>query len=185
MNTKVKEWLVENGFAKSDATEDEFQKALGTAFAENKLTGEKYTELTTEPEDEEAGEFRKTIDELKEGIKQLTEAVKRPEEKKEEKKEEELKEKAQPSRLAKMFAAMGETPAEEDGKTVDVRVKEAIESYSDEGRTVLKYPESGRHGKKHVRAGEPVMMRGAVKNTLTPPTPGMSTMRPGRAIRAG
>ncbi len=69
--------------------------------------------------------------------------------------------KGQPTRLAKMIGAMG-TSFRADG--VDVRVKEAVESYSDT-KSTLTYPHATKAGRPHALAGQPVRDFGRAINT--------------------
>jgi hypothetical protein len=165
---QLKKWLIETCGVKADATDDEFRKAASTALVDGKLTAEKYLELTKESEEDEVNEFDKKFDRIADALEGITKQLTAKEEPKEEPKakapekepETKPKEKApEPSRMAKAMVELGGTPAEIDGKGVDVRVKEAAESYSTT-KTALHYPNRTQKGHPHSFAEKRVTNQG-------------------------
>ena len=59
---------------KADATDEEFTKAVGQAFADDKLTVARYAELTKDPRADEANEFAIKLDRIADGLSKLVEA---------------------------------------------------------------------------------------------------------------
>jgi len=164
MNTRIKQWLIETCGVKEDATDEEFQKALGTALATGKLSTQKYAELTTDKEVDQADEFNKQLSSIGDGIKELTQLLTpkeptkvEPEGETKTKTEEKLEEKPEKKEVdwhKKMTKLMGTgIPVDEFG---DVRVKGAWEGYSDT-KSVMIYPSSSKSGKPHPLAGRPVV----------------------------
>ena len=160
----LKRWLLANCDIEDDASDDEFRKAAGMAMAEGDLATEKYMELTKEPKEGEASEFTKRFEAIADGLDKVVTLLtpKEVETKEVETKEVETKEKAtevqtkeQPSELAKMIGRMGGTPVEVEGKTIDVRVKEAAEQY-DSTKSTPTFPKHTRSGKVHPLAGQPI-----------------------------
>jgi len=156
----LKAWIVENCDVKADANDDDFRKAAGVALATGELTADEFTELMKEPESKEANEFAKKMDAIASGLSKLTETLvkeketkepvtKEKETKKPETKEKETKEKL--SETTKMVAGM----VDGEKKEQDIRVKEAIEQYSDT-KTAAIYPQESKGGGRHPFAGRPI-----------------------------
>ena len=171
----LKGWLTANCDVEADANDGEFREAAGTAMAEGDLTAEKFMKLTAEPEEKEANEFAKRFESIADGLDRvvkLLETKPKEDETVEEKTVEEAKEKEakeaaekaaakktgtkdQPSAMAKMIGNMGGTPVEMEGKYIDVRVKEAADSYTDTKSTPI-YPDRTKSGRPHPMAGQPL-----------------------------
>ncbi len=174
----LKSWLIENCGCKATDGDDDLRKAAGTALAEEKLATEKLVELTKDPDSDGADEFDKKLTSLTDQIEKLTVAMTPNAETKDEKKKEEIKDEKetedgikdekktetkdapQPSRMAKMIASLGGTPDVTDGKGIDVRVKEAVESYDANNKTALRYPTTTKNGTPHAMAGRRVTDQG-------------------------
>lgn len=168
LTTNLKKWITSNCSVKSDASDDEFRKAAGSAIATGALTIEKFTELTKDADADNANEFSVQLKALGDGISQLTKMLaEKPAEKKEapaeEKKEEppvEKKEKPEGSKekdvswhksIKRMMNI--DPPVEDDGS---IRVKGAWEQY-ETTKSALRYPERTKSGRPHAFAGRPVM----------------------------
>lgn len=170
MTQALKAWLVKNMSIAPDASDDEFRKAAGEAFANGTLTAKDYTELTKDAKADEANQFAEKMDRIADGLGKLTEMLaakaSSPDEDEDDDEEEEevAKDKAtktvtkeakttkQPSRLTKMFMGTGTGSVEGD---IDVRVKEAAEMYGDT-KSAMVYPTHNRNNKAIAMAGQPV-----------------------------
>jgi len=168
----LKSWLVENCDVKEDADDGEFRKAAGMAMAEGKLAAEKYMELTKEEGEDKADGFTKKFNAMASQIESLARAVGTIGGQKEKTLGEKTLEEKIPapkkkvpsmSQLAKMISDLGGVEAEADGKGIDVRVKEAVEQYSDT-KTAMIYPTRTLKG-RHSLAGNPVDLYGRGLNT--------------------
>jgi hypothetical protein len=154
---ELKNWLVSNMGVKADASDDEYRKAAGEAFATGKLTAENYASLTKDAKAEEANQFATKLDAIAGGLEKLvglmsTKAEEKPQEKTETKTEEkpvEKKTEKRSSGLSKLFT--GESSDDE----IEVRVKEAAEMYSTT-KSTLTYPMHTKSGRGHPFAGEVV-----------------------------
>jgi HK97 family phage major capsid protein len=181
MNKKLKQWLIDNMGVAADANDAAFRKAYGQAIADDKLTAEKMAELTADPDASKGNEFVTSLKSLESKFDQLIGALtpKKEVEKVVETKEvEETKEttvetkeapkvhKAGPSKLAKMISQLGGTPVEIDGKDIDIRVKEAADSY-DNTKSTMMYPAKNAKGHPNQMAGQPVKY---FERTLDNPT---------------
>lgn len=164
LTAKLKEWIVKHCGIEEGATDDEYRKAAGDAFANGKLTAEKYTTLTKEEEEGEVNEFASKLNRIADGLAALTATLTEKETKTETKEKAkvetkevktETKEVKEPSRLSKMISSLGGTPVEIDGKDIDIRVKEAAEMY-DNTRKSMAYPTRTKSGRPHPMAGRPV-----------------------------
>jgi len=176
LTASLKSWLVENCDVKSDATDDEFTKAAGTALASGELSPVKFSELSVDPDAEKSSAIEGKIDKLTDAIgsmvKGMTDAQKPAPETTPETKTVETPEvkapevpatkaKVQPSELAKTIARIGgQSALDIDGKeTSSVRVKGVMERYADT-KTVCTYPatQTTKSGgqKPHPFAGQPV-----------------------------
>lgn len=163
----LKNWCIENRGIKADASDDEFRRAVAAALMDGSLTAEKHMEMSSEEEDRQANQFVERFDKLtaslEKAVQMFTAGIK--EEKKEEKKEEgeeksvedPPKKKDAPTRLAKMVASIGGGIDDDGEKTVEVRVKEAAESYSTT-KSALFYPERTKSNRPHLLAGDRVMV---------------------------
>lgn len=160
----LKAWLVENCGVKSAATDNEFLAAAGTAFADGKLTRDKYAELTLDEKAAAANAFAGKLDTIAGKLEKLTEALTakaaQPEPKEEPKpaeekgKEPEGQKATKPTgRIAKLFAGAG---SDDEGGDFEVRVKAACERYTHD-RKSLTYPTTTKAGRPHSMAGMPVM----------------------------
>jgi HK97 family phage major capsid protein len=175
MTDLLKKELVKLGTVKEDGADDEFTKAAGEAFANGKLTAERYLELTKEPEDDAANAFEKRLNGIATAIEKLSTALTKEagmdDGEKDNKEVEELKAKLKEleekqtkggkkpdgekkvSNISRLITDIGNRVI--DGKDVDVRVKEAIEQYSDT-KSAMCYPDSTKSGKPHPMAGRQV-----------------------------
>lgn len=164
---RLKQWLIENMGVKEDASDNDFKQAVGMAFAEDKLSQEKFAELAADEEGEEAKglleqfknlntQLAETLTQLKSGSQEQTP----PAEETPEEQEAPASKAAPASKLAKAVASMGGTPVDTDGKSVDIRVKEAAEMY-DTSRKAMVFPEETKKGNPHPMAGRPVSRFGA------------------------
>ena len=70
-----KAWLVENTDVEKDASDDDFRKAAGDAFASGKLSTDKYNELTADKDAEAGNEFKNQIGELTKTVGTLVDAL--------------------------------------------------------------------------------------------------------------
>lgn len=169
LTKNLKNWLIENADVKESASDDEYKKAASDALINGVLSADKFAELTKDPEVDSANEFLKKIDQLI-NVVESSQKTTVTEETVEEVVEEVVEQKqVQPkSRFAKMVTELGGMAVEigNDGKTIDVRVKEAVEQY-DNTKTTLCYPETTKRGHRHQLAGEPVKEFGLTKNAST------------------
>jgi len=179
---RLKSWAVANLGVDQEATDDDFKKSIGTALVEGELTTEKYAELIKDPSADEADEFTKRFDRLATGIENIVTLLKEDEEKetktetketeteiketKTETKETETRteqketetsvsETEKPTRMAKMIGELGGLSEMTEEKTVDIRVKEAVEQY-DSTRKSMTYPNTTKSGTPHPLAGQRV-----------------------------
>lgn len=144
----LKAWLVANCGIKADATDDEYRKAAGDAFASGKLTPAKYEKMTITDDDKAAVA---SLDALTETMKGLANSGT----------------KDQPtghSDMSKTIGRMGGTPTDTSDKAHTGRVKDVAEKY-DTKRESLHYPESTSQGTKHFLAGQRVMNQGTAMST--------------------
>lgn len=163
---RLKDWLVENDFASEDASDDDFKKAVGSAFADGKLTSDKFAELTTDEEGNQAKGAIESLKSLNEKFDTMIDLLQGNKESKEsdtdskDKEEESTKDGKKgapnptPSRMTKAVASMGGLPEDGD-KSIDVRVKEAAEMYSRDRKSLV-FPETKSNGKPHSLAGQTV-----------------------------
>ena len=166
MTAMLKAWLIEKYGIEKDATDDVFKAKAAEALTNGDLTAEKLVELTTEPEEKEADEFMKKFEALTKQVGGLVDALSAQKEtpKEEEKEVKKVEEKKidpnlrPASPMEKAIAAIGGYPQNEE-KSVEIRVKEAVECY-DSTRTKMTYPEKTRKGGRHNLAGEPVYYNG-------------------------
>ncbi len=171
LTAKMKKWAIENCEVKATADDADFRKAIAAAMAKSEdekgyLSIEKYTELSTTKEDEKANSLENTLKTLTEAVVKLSSPeenkVEKTEEKAEKTETEKTVEKTEtvktktPSQLEKMIGNMGGYhDTDDEDKGLDVRVKEAAESYSTT-KTALIYPERTGKGSKHRLAGTQV-----------------------------
>ena len=157
LTQRLKDWAIENLGIEKDAEDDEFKKAVSNALFDGTLTTEKLVELSKDPDADKATELEKKFDRIANGLDKaitlMTPKEEKPEEKKEAKPEETKAVKPEPSKMAKMVARMGGTPTDLDGKDIDVRVKEAVESYS-ATKSAMLYPDRTKSGRVHALAGQ-------------------------------
>ena len=179
LTEKLKGWLVANKSIEKDAGDEEFRKAASDALVSGDLATSKFTELCTDEQDKEALVFTQKLDRLADGLEKAVLAMTPKEKekkdvvivddpKKSEKTEtKETKEIKPVSKMAKMIGELGGISTEDDGeKSIDIRVKEAVESYSDT-KSVLTYPETTKSGHKHMLAGQPVKEFDRTLNTAS------------------
>lgn len=169
MTKAIKQWLIDNMGVKADADDLTFKAAMGTAVSEQKLSAVDMMKLMEDVDAAKATEFVTTIKSLDDKFNRLLDALtarteaqkgedkstENTETKETEKKEAPKQHKAGASKLAKMVAAIGGTPDEVDGKSIDIRVKEAADSYSTK-KPGLKYPDRTAKGHPMELAGQPV-----------------------------
>lgn len=180
----LKDFLVSIGMCKADASDDEFRKAAGDAFATGKLTATKYTELT-KTESAEANQFAAKLDSVANGLEKLTQLLSKsvggegtsvtkgvegqPSAGTETNTGTNTKEKKPIGHLASLIAGAAAGMVD-DEKDVIVRVKEAADMYSDT-KSTMTYPLSTKDGKSHPFAGQPVRdfsdQSGRVLNTAS------------------
>lgn len=173
LTANLKKWVVENCDVKADATDDEFRKAVSEALIDGSLTGEKYSELMTDPKSGEVDGFKATLAGINETLALLAKAVvtskETPKEKEKEKetskekdketpkeKEKEKGTKDEPSSWAKNIASLV-LPQMVGDRGIDIRVKEAADVYDGKKSTLL-YPAATKKGEPHSMAGRPVFM---------------------------
>ena len=161
----LKTWLIEKYGIAKNATDEEFKAKAAEALTNGDLTAEKLVELTTEPEEKEADEFMKRFDALTKQVGGLVEALstqkETPAEEKKETPTEEKKEtttQRPASPMEKAISTLGGYPQDEE-KSVEIRVKEAVECY-DGTRKSMVFPEKSRKGGRNPLAGEPVYYNG-------------------------
>lgn len=161
LTKQFKQWLVDECGTAADASDDDFRKAAGEAFATGKLSPEKYAELTEDPATRQASEFNAKLDQMIAGIGKMAEMLSpKKEEKTAEKKpviytEEDIK--ASGVILAKMDAPdLSKKVAAAGDDSPNVRVKGAWEMYGTT-KTALMYPTTDKRGVPHPMAGRPVL----------------------------
>lgn len=175
LTPELKAYLVKHCGVAEDASDDDFRKAAGEAFATGKLTAEKYTELTTTKEESAVDALVKGQQKTTELLGELVQSLKggdgaaaptkpiddetdkskaKADDNKDTEPETKPATKSQSSRLSKAIAEMGGTP-DNGGKDWDVRVKEAADQYSTTKSASL-YPESTKNGRPHPLAGQRV-----------------------------
>ena len=160
LTNRLKAWLIENAGIKATATDEEFRTAAATALVGQKLTMAQYGELTKSKEDESANAVLDALKAIASGQTAILEKMnsQKTEEKAVEKKEEKKTEvetpavKHNPSELEKMFTRMSGYDVSADGKSFDIKVKEAADRYKTT-KTALTYPETDKNGRKHLLAG--------------------------------
>lgn len=76
LTARMKQWLVTNCNVKANASDDEFRKALGEALAKGSLSIEKFNELTTTKEAEEANAFHALMEKMSNSLEELNKSVK-------------------------------------------------------------------------------------------------------------
>jgi HK97 family phage major capsid protein len=173
LTVALKAWLEKHCEVSSGASDDEYKEAAAKALISGTLSQEKLAELSVDPKAEQAGQLMTKLDSAISAISTLAESMaeekkkvspdgkepekKEPEKASEEKTKDKVPERKEPSAMSKAFASMS-TPGgvEEGGKDIEVRVKEAAESYGTEKRTLL-YPKRTKGGQPHSFAGQPVM----------------------------
>ena len=137
----LKAWLVENCGVEKDASDDEFKKAAGVAFADGTLTPEKYAELSADLAEKQVDEFDAKLDLIATSLAKLTDVVA----------SKETSEKTEPKKEEK---SLGEAISQ-GVKKEQVRVKGAHEQYSTE-KSAAFFPKQTSTGKPHQFAGEPM-----------------------------
>ncbi|KKN88370.1 hypothetical protein LCGC14_0249330 [marine sediment metagenome] len=176
LTANLKKWIVENCDVKADAADDEFRKAVSEALIDGSLTGEKYSELMTDPKSEEIDGFKATLEGINETLVSLTELIKTSKEtsgdktedktkdtsddkstdKTEDKSKDKDKTKDEPSSWAKNIASLV-LPQMVGDKGIDIRVKEVADSYNGT-KSALLYPATTKKGDPHLMAGRPVIL---------------------------
>ena len=163
LTNALKKELITLMCVKEDAADDEFTKAAGEAFANGKLTAERYLELTADKKSEEANQFNAKLDKIADGLSQMAKAMadQKPAEKPEKEPKVEdtkvLETADAKTGMTKVIADQGGTPTEPEGeKAVQIRVMEAAEMYDDGGKSALVYPKVTKSGARHPLAGMPV-----------------------------
>lgn len=76
LTASMKKWAVENLAVSATASDDEFKKAISDALVSGKLPLEKFTELSTTKDAEEANEFIGTMKGLSSSVEKLVTAMK-------------------------------------------------------------------------------------------------------------
>ncbi len=80
LTTHLKTWLQENsGLSADEASDDEYREAAATALVDGTLTGEKYVELSKDPDAEKANRFDDKLDKILAGQKAGTVQAAAPE----------------------------------------------------------------------------------------------------------
>lgn len=175
LTKELKAWLVQKYGIAVDATDAEFKAKAAEALTNGELTAEKLVELTTGQEEKEVDEFITKFDALTKQIGGVMELLAKNSETPETKEAPKAEEKAvdptpeapkRPlSNLEKAVASLGHYPVDEE-KTVEIRVKEAVESY-DGSRKSAVFPEKTKRGGAHPLAGDPVRYNGESYNTVS------------------
>ena len=179
---KLKKWAQANLDVAADAEDTVIKAAISKALVEGELTANKYVELTKSEEDEEVEGIAKQFGRLADNLEKAIEAISKEEgtgETKETKEEplqtketktetketkKETKETKVLSKMAKMMVELGGvSEVNEEEKAIDIRVKEAVESY-DRTRKSLTYPQFTKNMKPHVLAGQVVENLGRPMN---------------------
>lgn len=171
LTDKLKKWACENCDVKDDADEATFRKAIAEALTSGDLGVAEYAELSKEEGDDESNEFAKDqkktnellgelVAQLKAGTDEGTTAVADPPATTATNDPPAKSKDRPPSRMSKMMATMGglgvdENPDDDGERSVDVRVKAAVESY-DASTKALHYPERTKKDKPHPFAGKRV-----------------------------
>jgi len=75
ITSQGKQWLQSERGIKPDATEQECVKALKSAFAEDKISDEKFAEFTKDADAEKGGAFKGLLDSLADGQKKINERL--------------------------------------------------------------------------------------------------------------
>lgn len=197
LTAKLKQWAIQNCEVKATDSDEAFTKAVGLALATGDLVVEKFKELSTTKDDEEADEVTKlfkgvadSIDSLKTVIQETngsagtkgqkaanTDGEKKPEGEKAVKTEPEGTKggkKAAPSFLEKAVtsSSLGSLHADDDfdgEKSFSIRVKDAVEQY-DDTKSALVFPTHTEKGHPHLLAGQPVrdFSEGGARSMDTP-----------------
>lgn len=139
----LKDWAVANLGVAADADDATFKSALSSAIVEGKLTTEKFTELSTTKDVQEASVFEKKFDELLSTLRQAPQANDSKETDEEEK---ETKSTSWYESVHKQV--MGSDDA-------SVRVKGAHEQYATT-KSAATFPEYTAKGRRHPNAGQPI-----------------------------
>lgn len=147
----LKAWLTANCNTKADATDDDCRKAVGEAFADGKMTPEKFAELTTDPQAAAAKAFNDRLGAIEANLEKVTVALAAKTETVTETKTAEPDTKTAEGRMNKLFRGTSEP---ETGN-ITIRVKEAAEQYSSTKSTLI-YPTKTKDGRGHIFAGEAV-----------------------------
>lgn len=162
LTKSLKQWSIANCKGLTDqSSDDDVRKAVGMAIATGSLSMEKFTELTTDDDADDASEFGKQLKALGDGIGQLTKMLAQKPETKEVETKPETKETKAETKTAdvawhksmKRLMSM-DPPVDDDGVTV--RVKGAWESYSTT-KSAKTYPMVNEKGHAHPFGGKPVM----------------------------
>lgn len=178
MTKRLRAWLVKNTDVEEDADLDEFKAAAATAMVEGDLSPEEVVELSKSTDDDQANGFMSLLKDLTSSVNAMREesadSVKGgagEDETLEDEddddgtdddagtkgaKDDQKMSKAM-SGFTKTLSRMnpGYTSDDEEGRSLDVRVKSAIEQY-DSTKSTLTYPKSTESGKPHAFAGQPV-----------------------------
>jgi HK97 family phage major capsid protein len=175
---KLKKWAQANLDVKDTADDNEYKEAVSKALVSGELTTNKYVELTKSDEDEESESFAKQFGRLADNLEKAIETLSKEEEVPETKTEEtktkdtevktketqtQTKDTKTVSKMAKMMAELGGV-AETEDSPIDIRVKEAVESY-DNTHTAMMFPQYTKGYKPHPLAGQPVTNLGMAVNT--------------------
>ena len=176
LTEKMKNWLSEHKQVDSDASDETFMKAGYVALSDGSLTPDDCVKLTSTKEDKQADDWESMFQDLKSTVSEVKRKVFADDEVKETKSETvETKEETpaetkavsdkprQPTRLEKMLATMGSSDLLSEDEEYDVRVKSAVEAYSDT-KAGLKFPNETKAGRPHALAGQPVKDFGRTLN---------------------
>lgn len=166
LTKQMKKWVAANckGIT-AESSDDDVRKAVGMALATGDLSHEKYVELASDEDADDASEFGRQLKALGDGIGQLTKmlsqkpaAEEKPKEDKSVEDEPAEKPKAtkadQPAWHKSIKRMMNiEPPVDDDGS---IRVKGAWEQYSTT-KSAKMFPMVNEKGRPHPLAGKPVM----------------------------
>lgn len=161
LTAQLKKFMIEGHDVKSTATDDEFRAAVGKALADGSLTMEKYTELLSTKDDNDADLFHKTMSGLSSTLGEIKSLLEDDgddddfEDDLPKKKAVEKKVAKKPSFMEKMVIGFSDPDADDDEKSYDIRVKEAADQYSTTKSAAI-YPSHTKSGASHPLAGEPV-----------------------------
>jgi len=161
LTAMLKQWLIDKGLAKATDDDQTFKNAVGDALADGTLSPEKYQELTTTKEDQNASDIKSLLKSINDNITASrstgTDAGEKNTDTDTGTKTTDENENVPSLPLEaqlKSAGLLGVTRGDND-KAVAIRVKEAADQYSTT-KSALYYPETVKGGRSHVLAGQRV-----------------------------